>query len=184
MATGSEVSIGLEAAGKLRSQGIKTRVVSLPCWFVFDQQPQEYRLSVLRSGAPILSLEALSVRGYQYLTYRTTDEDAHRPLVGQNTATSNMVCLPGVHPALTKRCMRSMASLATVRTLPGHRPALGRISHLPRYRSCWKESRRLLQGKRWQSRVSFGQGSLSFCSGLLRNSKKEKVEKVEILLYV
>ena len=74
VATGSEVSIGLEAAGKLRSQGIKTRVVSLPCWFVFDQQPQEYRLSVLRSGAPILSLEALSVRGYQYLTYRTTDE--------------------------------------------------------------------------------------------------------------
>jgi transketolase len=63
VATGSEVSIALEAAGKLRSQGIKTRVVSLPCWLLFDQQPQEYRLSVLRSGAPILSLEALSVRG-------------------------------------------------------------------------------------------------------------------------
>jgi transketolase len=61
VATGSEVSIALEAAGKLRVQGIKTRVVSLPCWLVFDQQPQAYRLSVLRSGAPILSLEALSV---------------------------------------------------------------------------------------------------------------------------
>jgi transketolase len=64
VATGSEVSIALEAAGKLRSQGIKTRVVSLPCWLVFDQQPQEYRLSVLRSGAPILSLEALSTAGW------------------------------------------------------------------------------------------------------------------------
>jgi len=62
VATGSEVSIALEAAGKLRAQGVKTRVVSLPCWHVFDQQPQEYRLRVLRSGAPILSLEALSVR--------------------------------------------------------------------------------------------------------------------------
>jgi transketolase len=64
VSTGSEVSIALEAAGKLLSQGIKTRVVSLPCWLVFDQQPQEYRLSVLRSGAPILSLEALSTSGW------------------------------------------------------------------------------------------------------------------------
>ncbi|KAI0303399.1 transketolase [Multifurca ochricompacta] len=64
VATGSEVSIALEAAGKLKAQGIKTRVVSLPCWLVFDQQPQEYRLAVLRSGAPILSLEALSTAGW------------------------------------------------------------------------------------------------------------------------
>jgi transketolase len=62
VATGSEVSIALEAASKLRAQRIKARVVSLPCWLVFDQQPPEYRLRVLRSGAPILSLEALSVR--------------------------------------------------------------------------------------------------------------------------
>ena len=62
VSTGSEVSIALEAASKLRAQGIRTRIVSLPCWLVFDQQPQEYRLRVLRSGAPILSLEALSVR--------------------------------------------------------------------------------------------------------------------------
>jgi transketolase len=62
VSTGSEVSIALEAASKLRAQGIRARIVSLPCWLVFDQQPQEYRLRVLRSGAPILSLEALSVR--------------------------------------------------------------------------------------------------------------------------
>jgi transketolase len=64
---GSEVSIAVEAAKKLKEQGIKTRVVSLPCWLVFDQQDLEYRLSVLRSGAPILSLEALSVRVHQVL---------------------------------------------------------------------------------------------------------------------
>lgn len=61
VSTGSEVCIALEAATKLRAEGIKTRLVSLPCWFVFDQQDEAYRLSVLRSGAPILSLEALSV---------------------------------------------------------------------------------------------------------------------------
>ena len=37
-------------------------MVSLPCWEVFDAQDQEYRLNVLRSGAPVLSVEAYSVR--------------------------------------------------------------------------------------------------------------------------
>ncbi|KZV62031.1 transketolase [Peniophora sp. CONT] len=64
VSAGSEVSIALEAAGKLVAEGIPTRVVSIPCWLVFDQQPQDYRLSVLRSGAPILSLEALSTAGW------------------------------------------------------------------------------------------------------------------------
>ncbi|KAI5828061.1 Transketolase, thiamine diphosphate binding domain-containing protein [Schizophyllum commune] len=65
VSSGSEVSIAIEAAGILKEQGIKARVVSLPCWLLFDQQPKEYRLSVLRSGAPILSLEALSTLGWQ-----------------------------------------------------------------------------------------------------------------------
>ncbi|KJA27448.1 hypothetical protein HYPSUDRAFT_83775 [Hypholoma sublateritium FD-334 SS-4] len=65
VSTGSEVSIALEAANKLKAQGIKTRIVSLPCWLTFDQQDEEYRLSVLRSGAPILSLEALSTIGWE-----------------------------------------------------------------------------------------------------------------------
>lgn len=61
VSTGSEVSIAVEAAGLLEKEGIKTRVVSLPSWEVFDAQDAEYRLSVLRSGAPILSFEALTV---------------------------------------------------------------------------------------------------------------------------
>jgi transketolase len=65
VSTGSEVCIAVEAAGKLKAQGLRIRVVSLPCWLTFDQQPEEYRLSVLRSGAPILSLEALSTVGWQ-----------------------------------------------------------------------------------------------------------------------
>ncbi|KIK06473.1 hypothetical protein K443DRAFT_674131 [Laccaria amethystina LaAM-08-1] len=65
VSSGSEVGIAVEAANKLKTEGIKTRVVSLPCWLTFDQQDEEYRLSVLRSGAPILSLEALSTAGWQ-----------------------------------------------------------------------------------------------------------------------
>ncbi|KAG6334001.1 hypothetical protein ID866_5084 [Astraeus odoratus] len=65
VSTGSEVAIALEAAHKLKAEGVKARIVSLPCWSVFDKQDREYRLSVLRSGAPILSLEALSTVGWQ-----------------------------------------------------------------------------------------------------------------------
>ncbi|KAJ3523783.1 hypothetical protein NMY22_g11285 [Coprinellus aureogranulatus] len=64
VATGSEVSIAVDAAKKLKEQGLKTRVVSLPCWLTFDQQPAEYRKAVLRSGAPILSVEANSTVGW------------------------------------------------------------------------------------------------------------------------
>ncbi|KAG6887527.1 hypothetical protein C0995_014630 [Termitomyces sp. Mi166 len=64
VSTGSEVAIAIEAAGKLRAEGIKARVVSLPSWFTFDQQDEEYRLSVLKDGAPILSLEASSTAGW------------------------------------------------------------------------------------------------------------------------
>ena len=62
VSSGSEVSIAIAAAGILENEGKKVRVVSLPCWEVFDAQDQEYRLSVLRSGAPVLSVEAYSVR--------------------------------------------------------------------------------------------------------------------------
>lgn len=64
VATGSEVGIAVDAAKKLKEQGLKTRIVSLPCWLTFDQQPAEYRKSVLRSGAPILSVEANSTVGW------------------------------------------------------------------------------------------------------------------------
>ncbi|KIM60631.1 hypothetical protein SCLCIDRAFT_1216686 [Scleroderma citrinum Foug A] len=65
VSSGSEVSIALEAASKLKAEGVKARIVSLPCWSVFDRQDKEYQLSVLRSGAPILSLEALLTLGWQ-----------------------------------------------------------------------------------------------------------------------
>ncbi|MBN2477014.1 MAG: transketolase, partial [Pirellulales bacterium] len=47
MATGSEVSLCLAARGLLAAEGIQARVVSLPCWELFDAQEPEYRDSVL-----------------------------------------------------------------------------------------------------------------------------------------
>jgi transketolase len=45
--TGSELSLCLEAQQKLASEGIRARVVSLPCWALFDDQDQSYRDRVL-----------------------------------------------------------------------------------------------------------------------------------------
>jgi transketolase len=65
VSTGSEVSICLEAVKVLGDQGITTRVVSLPCWEVFDAQSKEYRLSVLPDGIPIMSVEVMSTLGWE-----------------------------------------------------------------------------------------------------------------------
>ncbi len=47
IATGSEVSLALEAREQLQKDGITTRVVSMPCTELFEEQPQDYRDSVL-----------------------------------------------------------------------------------------------------------------------------------------
>ncbi|GAA5971646.1 hypothetical protein JCM11641_000669 [Rhodosporidiobolus odoratus] len=64
VATGSEVSLAVEAAELLSKKGVKARVVSLPCFEVFRQQSDDYRLSVLPDGAPILSVEAYTTFGW------------------------------------------------------------------------------------------------------------------------
>ena len=50
LATGSEVCIALEAREKLAVDGINARVVSMPCWELFEKQSQEYKDSVLPPG--------------------------------------------------------------------------------------------------------------------------------------
>ena len=71
MATGSEVTIALDAADALKDQGYNVAVVSMPCWELFDQQSDQYRQSVLGS-APRIAIEALIGFGWdRYL--RTQD---------------------------------------------------------------------------------------------------------------
>lgn len=65
VATGSEVSLSIDAAKLLKEQkGLNVNVVSLPDWHTFDKQSQEYRLSVLPDGAPVLSVEVMSTVGW------------------------------------------------------------------------------------------------------------------------
>ncbi len=45
--TGSELTICMQAADTLASQGTNVRVVSMPCWELFDEQPEDYRNAVL-----------------------------------------------------------------------------------------------------------------------------------------
>jgi transketolase len=66
ISTGSEVCICIDAALILHEKhGVPARLVSLPCWEVFDRQDQAYRLSVLPDGIPCLSVEALSTYGWE-----------------------------------------------------------------------------------------------------------------------
>lgn len=50
MSTGSEVQFCMGAYEKLMAEGIKTRVVSMPCWEIFEEQPDSYREEILPSA--------------------------------------------------------------------------------------------------------------------------------------
>jgi len=65
VATGSEVTVALEAAEILARDGRSVRVVSLPCWEAFQAQDEEYRSGVLGIGLPAASLEAGSTLGWE-----------------------------------------------------------------------------------------------------------------------
>ncbi|MGH9677083.1 MAG: transketolase-like TK C-terminal-containing protein, partial [Candidatus Acidiferrum sp.] len=65
MATGSEVSLILAAHEKLTAEGIKTRVVSMPSFELFEHQPQAYRDSILPPDVTArVSVEQASVVGW------------------------------------------------------------------------------------------------------------------------
>lgn len=73
IASGSEVSLVLEVKKKLEGEDVKVRVVSMPCWELFNHQPREYRDSVLppyvrtrlavEAGSPIGWREYVGDRG-------------------------------------------------------------------------------------------------------------------------
>ncbi len=64
LATGSEVSLAMEARAQLKSQGIDAAVVSMPCWELFDAQDEAYRNTVLGS-VPRVAIEAAVSMGWE-----------------------------------------------------------------------------------------------------------------------
>ena len=72
LATGSEVALCLTAYERLESEGIFARVVSLPSWEIFDEQPVEYRDSVLPPEVTArVAIEAASTFGWAKFTGTT-----------------------------------------------------------------------------------------------------------------
>jgi transketolase len=66
ISSGSEISVTLQAYEALRSEGIRTRVVNLACWEVFEEQTQEYRASVIPPDITArLGIEAVAPFGWE-----------------------------------------------------------------------------------------------------------------------
>jgi transketolase len=64
VATGSEVWLAVDAAKQLKTDGIATRVVSLPSWDRLRAQGSDYRASLFPAGVPVLSVEAATTFGW------------------------------------------------------------------------------------------------------------------------
>jgi transketolase len=65
LGTGSEVQLALAAREELEADGIAARVVSMPCWQLFDQQPADYREQVLPRGVTArVAVEQASTLGW------------------------------------------------------------------------------------------------------------------------
>jgi len=64
LATGSEVSLALDARARLQERGCRVRVVSMPSWELLDEQPAEYLAELLPIGVPRLSIEAAASLGW------------------------------------------------------------------------------------------------------------------------
>ena len=66
IASGSEVSLAVDAHGQLAAGGIRSRVVSMPSWDVFEKQTQAYRDSVLPSAITArVAIEQASTFGWE-----------------------------------------------------------------------------------------------------------------------
>ena len=68
LATGSEVSIAVAARNNLQSAGIPARVVSMPCWELFDEQDDAYKSEVLGPGTTRVAVEAAVGMGWERYT--------------------------------------------------------------------------------------------------------------------
>jgi transketolase len=80
IASGSEVSLAVEAHEKLLSEGIRSRVVSMPSWDIFDHQTKEYRDSVLPPDVTArVAIEQASTFGWE----RYVGTSGH--IIGMNT---------------------------------------------------------------------------------------------------
>ena len=65
IASGSEVEIALEAQKKLKESNIDSKVVSMPCQELFDQQNNQFKNEIIQKDIPVITIEAGSVMGWE-----------------------------------------------------------------------------------------------------------------------
>ena len=82
MATGTEVSVAMEARDKLQAEGIGTRVVSMPCMELFAAQPETYRRKILPSGAVRIAVEAGVRQGWDQWLLGERGRDVKAGFIG------------------------------------------------------------------------------------------------------
>jgi len=63
--TGTEVALALKAAETLEAEGVPTRVVSVPCFALFEQQPKAYQDAVIGRGTVRVAVEAAIKQGWE-----------------------------------------------------------------------------------------------------------------------
>ncbi|MBN8186685.1 transketolase [Salipiger thiooxidans] len=82
LATGSEVEIALAARDLLQAEGIGTRVVSMPCWELFEAQDEAYRKRVLPAGPVRVAVEAAARFGWDKWLLGERGREAKAGFVG------------------------------------------------------------------------------------------------------
>jgi len=65
IASGSEVEIALEAQKKLKENNIDSKVVSMPCQELFDQQNNQFKNEIIQKDIPVITVEAGSVMSWE-----------------------------------------------------------------------------------------------------------------------
>ena len=85
MATGTEVSLAMEAKALLEDEGIGTRVVSMPCMELFAQQSDAYRKRILPGGAVRVAIEAAVRMGWDHWLLGERGREAKAAFVGMSS---------------------------------------------------------------------------------------------------
>lgn len=74
--TGSELELCFEAEKVLQTQSLNVRIVSMPCFELFDAQPLDYRHSVFPPAIPVISIEAACTFGWQKYAHASIGIDS------------------------------------------------------------------------------------------------------------
>jgi transketolase len=112
MATGSEVALCLDAYERLAAEGVKARVVSMPSWELFDDQPQDYRDSVFPPSVTArVSVEQASTFGWAKYVGATGHSVGMRSF-GASAPLKDLVKKFGFTPELVAAAARDQIKLA------------------------------------------------------------------------